>query len=181
MMQQPFKKIETLIGKCKKFQECSTETRCDKPFRTLVAMRFCYLQSDISACWENEEAPLFPFPRPQDCGRNPASVRAFDGVRRGKKSSVSTMWPRARRQLCVTVSHAVHRSFFLIDDRTHRRTSRARKRVPLRNELPLSSPVVRGAAPRMRGVATGHKLTAVWRTEGALKQGAASLSVPGLR
>lgn len=161
--------------------ECSIETRCDKPYQTLVAMCFCCLQRDISACWENEKVPLFSFPCPQDCGRNPASVRAFDVVCRGKKSSVSTMWPRARRLLCVTVSHAVHRSFFLIDGRTHRGTSRARKRVTLRSGLPLSSPAVWGAAPRMRGVATGHKLTAVWRTEGALKQGAASLSVPGLR
>lgn len=140
-----------------KFQECSIETRCDKPSRTLVAVRFCYLQRDISASWENEKAPLFPFPCLQDCGRNGASVRAFDGACRGKKSSVSTMWLRARWLLCVTVSHAVHRSFFLIDDRTHRR----RKRVPFRSELPLSSSAVRGAAPRMRGVATGHKLTAV--------------------
>lgn len=57
MMQQPFKKVETLIGKCKKFEECSVEARRDKPsFRTLDAMRFCYLQRDISECWENEKA-----------------------------------------------------------------------------------------------------------------------------
>lgn len=159
----------------------NTVSKLDAINPSVVAMRFRYLQRDISACWENEKVPLFPFPCPQDCGRNPASVRAFDGVCRVKKSSLSTMCPRARWLLCVTVSHAVHRSFFLIDDRTHRRTSRARKRVPLRSELPLSGPAVRGAAPRRRGVATGHKLTAVWRTEGALKQGAASLSVPGLR
>lgn len=106
-------------------------THCQIYFLTLVPKKIATCTETIFCTLGNESAPLFPFPCPCECSRNVwEPVRAFDGGRCAKKSSVSTM-----RLGGFCVRPAVRRSFLTINYRSHRRNSRARKRDPLRTWL----------------------------------------------